>query len=301
MRGENLHKVYGTCSLSPLESYPPKVSELREEGMYNPRCTTAMRKVPQPASGGYVERTEQPERPQGPQFDPQPRWNPEPHVDQEPEPEVDGDGGKKRDHRATAWEIVETILLALLIFIMVRGVVLNFRVDGNSMEPTLTHSEMLIINRRAYTSLDINAVLDALPGVDRNSEDRRYLFNPPQRGDIVVFRPPGTSSDPYIKRIVGLPGETVEIREGAVFIDGNRLEENYVSSSTSWRGGGGSDQTQLTIPEDEYFMLGDNRENSSDSRSFGTVPKDDIIGKSWLAYWPPGSVQVFPKPGYANE
>jgi signal peptidase I len=254
-----------------------------------------------------VERTEHTERPQGPQLEPQPHrpvTSPEGTYGQEhanaeeyaePSP-VEQE--KSRDHRATAWEIIETILLALLIFLMVRGVVLNFRVDGNSMEPTLSHAEMLIINRRAYTSFDMNAVASVLPGVDREAEDRRYIFNPPTRGDIVVFRPPGASSDPYIKRIIGLPGETVEIHDGAVYIDGQRLEENYVSSATNWRGG---DQSSLVIPEGEYFMLGDNRENSSDSRSFGTVPKDDIIGKSWLAYWPPGSVQIFPQPAYAED
>jgi signal peptidase I len=254
-----------------------------------------------------VERTEHPERPHGPQVGPQshqPVTSPEraygqehAHTKEYAEPgQVEQE--KSRDHRATAWEIIETILLALLIFLMVRGVVLNFRVDGNSMEPTLSHAEMLIINRRAYTSFDFNAVVSVLPGVDRETEDRRYIFNPPKRGDIVVFRPPGASSDPYIKRIIGLPGDTVEIHDGAVYINAHRLEENYVSSPTSWRGG---DQSSLVIPEGEYFMLGDNRENSSDSRSFGTVPKDDIIGKSWLAYWPPGSVQIFPQPAYADE
>ena len=242
-----------------------------------------------------MERTEQPEHSQGPQMDPQP------HISAEPEKAQDsidtGDREEKRDHKATAWEIIETILLALLIFLMVRGVVINFRVDGNSMQPTLSHAEMLVINRRAYTSFDLNAVLSALPGVDRQGEDRRYIFNPPRRGDIVVFRPPGSSSDPYIKRIIGLPGETVEIQNGSVYINGEQLQENYVASGTSWRGGGGN--STLVIPEGEYFMLGDNRDNSSDSRSFGTVPKDDIIGKSWVAYWPPGSIQVFPRPSYA--
>lgn len=256
-----------------------------------------MRQTPQSASGGYVEQTEHPERPHGSQQDTESRWTPEPTPESQQE---SGEGDDKtRDHRATAWEIIETILLALLIFMMVRGVVLNFRVDGNSMEPSLSHSEMLIINRRAYTSFDLNGMLDALPGVDRDSEDRRYLFNPPTRGDIVVFRPPGTSSDPYIKRIIGLPGETLEIRDGSVYINGTELDEGYVSSATSWRGGG--DQAAVTVPENEYFVMGDNRENSSDSRSFGTVPKDNIIGKSWLAYWPPGTIGVFPQPTYAVD
>jgi signal peptidase I len=279
-----------------------------------------------------VDRRDNPERSSpGPFLDSRPRWNREPayqpeypdysdspghdpyrdavqddsnvaHAAPDAEPYEGDETGSteepKRDHRATAWEIAETILLALLIFLMVRGVVINFRVDGNSMEPTLSHAEMLVINRRAYTSFDLNSVLSALPGVSRQGEDRRYIFNPPQRGDIIVFTPPGSSSDPYIKRIIGLPGETVDIRDGAVWVNDQRLEENYVSSSTSWRGG---NQSPIVVPEGQFFVLGDNRENSSDSRSFGTVPKDDIIGKSWVAYWPPGSVQIFPRPSYALE
>lgn len=266
-----------------------------------------------------MDRSDNPERrSSGPFMDSEPRWNrDQAHQPDYPEhsgyaqaaesasypaedyyPEQSEQEAGKKDHRATAWEIIETILLALLIFLMVRGVVINFRVDGNSMEPTLSHSEMLVINRRAYTSFDLNSVLSALPGVTRQAEDRRYIFNPPQRGDIVVFTPPGSGSDPYIKRIIGLPGETVDIRDGSVWVNDMMLEENYVSSSTSWRGG---NQSAIVIPEDEFFVLGDNRENSSDSRSFGTVPKDDIIGKSWVAYWPPGSIQVFPRPSYALE
>lgn len=219
--------------------------------------------------------------------------------DQEPDDESDAERSKERDTRATAWEIIETILLALLIFLMVRGVVLNFRVDGSSMEPTLSNSEMLIINRRAYSSIDINGWLDFLPGVEDDEGDGSYLFNPPQRGDIVVFSPPGGESDPYIKRIIGLPGETVEIREGAVYVDGVALNEPYVTSSTSWRGEG--DRSSITVPEEEYFVMGDNRSNSSDSRMFGTVPQRNIIGKSWIAYWPPGSIEVLPRPSYAME
>lgn len=269
-----------------------------------------------------MDRSDNSERPSADPFlDSQPRWNREPALqpddpeypeypetsdfgDPAPEQEQIHQGEQteqteeKRDGRATAWEIVETILLALLIFIMVRGVVINFRVDGNSMEPTLSHAEMLVINRRAYTSFDLNAVLSALPGVTRQAEDRRYIFNPPRRGDIVVFTPPGSSSDPYIKRIIGLPGDTIDIRDGTVWVNGVALEEGYVSSGTSWRGG---NQSAIVVPEGEFFVLGDNRENSSDSRSFGTVPKDDIIGKSWIAYWPPGSIQVFPRPSYALE
>jgi signal peptidase I len=237
-----------------------------------------------------VERTDQSHRPQ---------IQPEPEPDLEYQDDTESLQQREREHRATAWEIIETVLLALLIFLMVRGVVLNFRVDGNSMEPTLTNAEMLIVNRRAYTSFDFNSMLNFLPGVDREPGQERFLFSPPRRGDIVVFRPPGTRSDPYIKRIIGLPGETIEILDGAVYVNGTRLEEPYVSSSTNWRGGGSD--SALVIPAGEYFVLGDNRANSSDSRVFGTVPEDNFIGKAWIAYWPLDSIQILPRHSYAES
>jgi signal peptidase I len=256
-------------------------------------------RVPPWSLGGRVEQSNQNYRPR-PKF-------PEPEMSTSASPEElevhDGRPGElpasERQQRATAWEIIETILLALLIFVMVRGVVLNFRVDGNSMEPTLHNAEMLIVNRRAYFSFDQNAILSVLPGVERAEANERYLFNPPKRGDIIVFRPPGGRTEPYIKRIIGLPGEQVEINNGTVYVNGTPLDEPYVSSSTTWRGGG--EGSSLVVPEGEYFVLGDNRSNSSDSRVFGTVPMGNIIGKAWIAYWPPSSIQVLPRPAYALE
>jgi signal peptidase I len=255
--------------------------------------------MPLRSIGGYVDRSNQDERPR---FTfPSPELHHEPdhlETDQANERETDLPMSEK-DHRATAWEIIETILLALLIFVMVRGVVLNFRVDGNSMEPTLHNAEMLIVNRRAYFSFDQNALLNWLPGVNREDQNERYLFNPPKRGDIIVFMPPGGRTEPYIKRVIALPGEVVSIHDGVVFVDGVPLDEPYVSSPTAWRGGTIDDS--LVVPEDQYFVLGDNRSNSSDSRVFGPVPRDNVIGKAWIAYWPPGSIQVLPRPAYATE
>jgi signal peptidase I len=116
-------------------------------------------------------------------------------------------------------EVVETLLLAALIFFLVRLVVLNFRVDGESMLPNLDDGQMLLVNRNAYQYFDING-------------NRYYPFDPPERGDVIVFDPPTGSDKPYIKRVIGLPGEEVTFGDGNVFIDGEPLPEDYIKDRT---------------------------------------------------------------------
>jgi len=188
-------------------------------------------------------------------------------------------------------EIVETLLLALVIFAGVRLVVLNFRVDGASMAPNLHNREMLLVNRNAYLSFDVNEILDAIPGVDQSGTRRVYPFDPPERGDIVVFNPPVSTNKPYIKRIVGLPGETIEIKEGYVFVDGQRLDEPYISGAITECIGSCKPET---VPNGSVFVLGDNRHNSSDSRSFGSIAVDSIVGKAWFTYWPTDDIGIVP-------
>lgn len=194
-------------------------------------------------------------------------------------------------------EVVETLLLALVIFVAVRSLVLNFRVDGNSMVPNLHDQEMLLVNRNAYFHFDLNRLLNLLPGEDRDGQRIVYPFHPPERGDIVVFSPPVHSEKPYIKRVIGLPGETVEIRQdGYVYINGKRLNEPYIQ-------GGITECNQarcgaVRVPAGHVFVLGDNRRNSSDSRIFGPIAIDNIIGKAWLTYWPLGSFGLVPHYDY---
>ena len=195
-------------------------------------------------------------------------------------------------------EIVETILLAVVIFVVVRMVVLNFKVDGTSMFPNLDDGEMLLVNRNVYFHFDSNALVDWIPGVDREGENIVYLFHPPQRGDIIVFNPPISSEKPYIKRVIGLPGETVEIRGGSVFIDGVQLQEPYIEADITECNTGRRACEPVVVPEGSVFVLGDNRNNSSDSRSFGIVEVDDIIGKAWFAYWPSDDIGLVPHYDY---
>lgn len=189
-----------------------------------------------------------------------------------------------RDNQAgrAVREIIETLLLAALIFFLVRLVVLNFRVDGVSMAPNLHNEQMLLVNRNAYRSVAVNGT-------------EYFPFDPPERGDVIVFDPPNESDKPYIKRIIGLPGEEITFGDGRVFVDGELLAEDYINDRTRC---GQRDTCDVVVPEDSVYVLGDNRGNSSDSRVFGPVPIENIIGKAWLSYWPPADVGLVPHESY---
>lgn len=154
-------------------------------------------------------------------------------------------------------EILETILLTVVIFAGVRFALQNFRIEGRSMEPTLSEGEFLVINKLIY----------------------RYL-RPPKPGEVIVFRAPDNPQKDFIKRVIAGPGDEVMIRDGQVFVNGEALREDYVINPgpPSWG--------PRVVGEDEYFVLGDNRSNSSDSRSWGMLPAENIVGMAWLAYWP---------------
>jgi signal peptidase I len=204
----------------------------------------------------------------------------------------------KKRQKSSIQEIVETLLMAVVIFLVLHSVILPFRVDGFSMEPTLHDREMLFINRRAYSHVDVNRVLNLIPGVDRPENKDWYPFSPPQRGDIVVFDPPGQHTEPYIKRIIGLPGDHIAIHDGGVYINGQRLDEPYLRSDTSWRGITSQD---YVVEPGHLFVMGDNRNNSSDSRVFGAVPISSVIGKAWVAYWPLADAKLISHPDYSID
>jgi signal peptidase I len=243
------------------------------------------------------DATLHPELPAGPRLQPiqtdngtDPFMAPVEEIANPPRPE--------RKRPSLIWEVTETLVLALFIFVAVRSVVLNFRVDGLSMEPSLDSGQMLLVNRQMYFHFDANDILNVLPFVERDGEHIFYPLHPPQRGDIVVFNPPvGGASKPYIKRIIGLPGETVSIRDGGVYVDGERIDEPYLNGvATSWPNGDPS--RQLVVPDGHFFVLGDNRNNSTDSRSFGPISIDSLIGKAWISYWPSGLAGILSTPDY---
>lgn len=192
--------------------------------------------------------------------------------------------------KSLIWEVAQTVLLTVAIFLAVRMLVQNFRVEGASMDPTLKSGQFLLINKIAYLRADdtpLEAIVPEKPGSNLN-----YVFGGPSRGDIIVFHAPADKD--YIKRVIGLPGDTVRIRDGQVFINGTEIDEPYIKFHAKY------DKEPTTVPRDSFYVLGDNRPNSSDSHVFGTILASDIVGKSWLSYWPPNLWGVIQSAEYAN-
>lgn len=157
---------------------------------------------------------------------------------------------------ATIKEIVQTALISLGIFLFVYVFLVQpHRVQGISMVPSFENGELLLTEKISYKVSRI------------------------ERGDVIVFEAPIDRKADFIKRVIGLPGENVEIKEGHVFINGEKLEESYIFSQTEGF-------VNVTLPKDEYLVLGDNRTASSDSRSFGPIARKSVKGKVWLVYWP---------------
>jgi len=161
-------------------------------------------------------------------------------------------------------EVLETILPALLIALLINVFIGQAtRVEGQSMEPNLHTNQRLVVEKVSYR------------------------LHGPNRFDVVVLRAPGQGDDLLIKRVIGLPGETVEIHDGRVYINGELLEEDHVAQETR----PGRD-TRVLVPPLHVFVLGDNRNHSNDSRTFGPVPIEDIVGRAWLSYWPADMIGV---------
>jgi signal peptidase I len=202
-------------------------------------------------------------------------------------------------------EVVETIVLTLLIFFVVRAVVQNFRVEGDSMLPTLHSEQYLLVNKGLYFRYDANFV-SRLFNPDQKP-DMRYLFHGPQRGDIVVFAAPTEPKD-FIKRVIATEGETVEIKEDpdpigdpnhdcgqcGVYVNGVKLKEPYVRATPNYG------YPKTTVPPGDVFVLGDNRRNSQDSHIFGPISVDSIIGTAFVSYWPQDRWGLLPHPTYAE-
>jgi len=154
-------------------------------------------------------------------------------------------------------EVAETLGLAGVMLLVLLALVRNYKIEGTSMSPTLAPAEYILVNKLSYSA-----------------------FGDPARGDVIVFLDWNDDQD-YIKRVIGLPGETVDVRDGSVWIDGEVLAEPYLNGISTGGGGG-----PRTLGPDEFFVLGDNRGNSSDSRTHGPLPRDHIVGRAWLTYWP---------------
>ena len=158
---------------------------------------------------------------------------------------------------------IETVVVALVLAVLLYLFIMTpHEVVGNSMHPTYKNGEYLMANKITYK------------------------FTQPQRGDVVIFKYSDTQD--FIKRVIGVPGDEVMIKDGSYYINGEKLEEsNYLADTVVTNGGSYIHEGQsITVPEDKYFVSGDNRPNSSDSREFGPISKDQIKGKAWIVYFP---------------
>ncbi len=185
--------------------------------------------------------------------------NHDPHQDPQNNP-------SPQDHAENPWiEGFKTIGLSIVLALGIRTFVAEARyIPSGSMLPTLEINDRLIIDKLGYR------------------------FQDPRRGDIVVFSPTEQLrtqyTEAFIKRIIGLPGETLEVRDGVVFVNGQALKEKYIAEEPQYTWG------PETIPEDHFLVLGDNRNNSFDSHYWGFVPRDHIIGRAVVRFWPPNRI-----------
>lgn len=163
---------------------------------------------------------------------------------------------RKSSARRFLIDVVETLILSVLLFAAINAVSARIRVDGYSMEPNLHSGEFVIVNKLAYK------------------------FGSPQIGDVIVFHFPRDTKQEYIKRVIGLPGDKVVVSNKQVMINGQVLDEPYIAAQPIYQG-------NWTVPEDSLFVLGDNRNNSSDSHNWGMVPLSNVVGKAFFIYWPP--------------
>ncbi len=177
-------------------------------------------------------------------------------------------------------ETLETVAIALVIFFALQLSFQNYKVEGASMEPSFKEGEYLMVNKVVYVSFDPSSLRSVLPFLPGKSGDGFRLFHPPNRGEVIIFHFPKDPSRDFIKRVIGLPGDRIEIRRGDVFVNGEKIDELYIERKGTFS------MSELTVPQDTYFVLGDNRVVSNDSREWGGVPKENIIGKAWFAYWP---------------
>jgi signal peptidase I len=161
-------------------------------------------------------------------------------------------------------EILITVAIALALFLVARLSIQTYEVYQTSMEPNFYEGQRVLVNKAVY------------------------WFGGPQRGDVIILKAPGGTEEDFIKRIIGLPGDSVEVISGQLYINDVAIDEPYVIKSFTYS------MQKLTVPEGNYFVLGDNRDISNDSHSGWLLPEEDVIGKAWLITWPPSDWSTVP-------
>jgi signal peptidase I len=169
----------------------------------------------------------------------------------------------KKGKKSMIRELLETVISAgVIAFIIITFIGQVTVVRGASMEPTLHNNERLIADKISYR------------------------FESPKRSEIIIFKPPLEIKRNYIKSIIGIPGDKIEIIKGEIYLNDNKLEDNYVKYKSY------EDVSAILVPDDSFFVLGDNRSNSSDSRYWGFVPRKNVVGKAWVVFWPLNKIRL---------
>ena len=178
-------------------------------------------------------------------------------------------------------DLLETAALSLAVFLILHFTVQNFRIYGSSMHPTLIDEQHVIVSKLAYLRVNPSALLRFPPSGERAGESIPFIASDqPAYGDTIAFTYPLDPSLDLVKRVVGLPGDIIEIEQGRVIRNGEALDETYVVN------GDGRSSNAVEVPPNSYYVLGDNRSASTDSRAWGVVADDHIIGRAWVSYWP---------------
>lgn len=176
---------------------------------------------------------------------------------------------KKGQFRRMLLDIVETLLLALVLYFGIDAISSRVRVQNVSMQPTLYEGEFVLVSKLSY------------------------WVGEPKIGDVIVFHAPTEPGEDFIKRVIGTPGDTVKVQDGKVFVNSYRLDEPYIADVPRYEG-------EWSVPEGQLFVLGDNRNQSSDSHRWGFVPEDTLVGKAVLIYWPFSEFAVLDHPNIVN-
>lgn len=166
-------------------------------------------------------------------------------------------------------DLIETILMAVVLFLLLNAATSRVRVYNISMQPTLHEGNLLVVNKLAYK------------------------LGEPKRGDIIVFHYQGTVTEDYIKRVIGLPGDTVDVCGGIVRVNGQAITEPYIAELPGYTG-------TWKVPEGELFVLGDNRNHSSDSHDWGFVEQEWVVGRAIIVYWPLDRIRVLNSPDWVH-
>lgn len=182
--------------------------------------------------------------------------------------------------RGFLFESLETVLLALAVFLVLQASVQNFRVEGISMDPTLGNGQYLLVNKLVYEPIPFQSAEASDGKTTGGVQSWIFPFHPPRLGDIIVFHEPNDPDRDFVKRVIGLPGDTVEMRSGEVYVNGALLPEPYLTRRDT------TNLAPVEVPSGHYFVLGDNRRVSYDSRELGPIPQENIVGKAWFSYWP---------------